>query len=248
MLAFVGCAHAHRNPQVLSMAQQINLCSPILLTEKRYFSANTMAIALAVFLVLGAVLCGAWVWSLNRATNELLGTMDAQVRETESLRTALARSKANSGPVDAALTKQLQEREAAVQERQLLLAALQEGLMQPGAAHSDRLQLIARTVPPQVWVTGLVATGARLEINGYTLEAAALNDWVARLATSPLMQGLRLSDVSVENANTATPPGAAPATTPAASAGGRPLWAFRLVNSQPPPAPPPAPNSTGARP
>ncbi len=212
------------------MAQQINLCSPILLTEKRYFSAHTMAIALGVFLVLGTVLCAAWVWNLQSATQEFRATMDVQAREVASLQAALARSKANAAPVDAALGRQLQERQALLHQREAILAALQDGLLQPGSAHSDRLQLIARTIPAQVWVTALAATSTRMEISGFTQEPAALNGWVARLATSPLMQGLVLSDVTVENTSSKSP---ATPVVAAAAPSARAVWAFHLVNTQP---------------
>ncbi len=38
------------------MAQQINLCSPILQTQKRYFAAQAMLVSLAAVLLLGAAL------------------------------------------------------------------------------------------------------------------------------------------------------------------------------------------------
>jgi len=214
------------------MAQQINLCSPILLTQKRYFSANTMAVALLLFLALGSALCGTWVWNLDRATRGLRETMDAQRNELAALKAAIVRNKESAAPVDAALTRQLQERRAAVQEREQLRAALLEGLVRPGEAHSDRLQLIARTIPSQVWITAVTATARRFEISGYTLEPAALNDWVARLASSPLMQGLVLSDVSVEN-TIATPTKVSGAAVSSGTAVARPAWSFHLVNSQP---------------
>ena len=71
------------------MAQQINLCTPILLKPKRYFSAQTMAITLGVFVVLGGALCGVWVWNLQQATTAFQQSMAAQERELEGLKTAL---------------------------------------------------------------------------------------------------------------------------------------------------------------
>lgn len=210
------------------MAQQINLCSPILLTQKRYFSANTMAIALGVFLVLGAVLAGAWVWNLRQASAGFEATMRAQEQEIQSLQAAIARNKARAAPVDAALLQQLQMRQGTVQAREKLLAALQEGLMVPGEAHSDRLQLLARTIPPQVWITAVQADPRLFDIRGYTLEPAALNAWVDRLAASPLLRGLRLSDVQVDHSSKAPE-----------ALGTRAVWSFHLVNTQsasPPPA------------
>jgi len=74
------------------MPQQINLCTPILLTQKRYFSAHTMAIALAVFLVLGGALCGTWVWNLDRGTEAFNQSISAQARDVESLKAAIQQS------------------------------------------------------------------------------------------------------------------------------------------------------------
>ena len=72
------------------MPQQINLCTPILLTQKRYFSARTMLQAVAVFVVLGGVLCTSWVTSLNSASVGFKVTLDAQAPEMASLQAAVA--------------------------------------------------------------------------------------------------------------------------------------------------------------
>ena len=66
------------------MPQQINLFTPILLTQKRYFSARTMVQALAVFVILGGGLCAYWVWSLNAASEGFGKTLATQSRELES--------------------------------------------------------------------------------------------------------------------------------------------------------------------
>ncbi len=211
------------------MAQQINLCSPILLTQKRYFSANTMAVALGLFVAFGGVLAGAWVWNLKQASDGFASTMQGQSREIETLQAAIARSKANASPAGQDLLRQLQEKKALAQDRQKLLAALREGLIAPGAGHSDRLQLLARTIPAQVWITAVNASTRQFEISGYTLEPAALNAWVARLGQSPLLQGLALSEVRVESATSAP---AKPASDAAAT---RQVWSYRLVSTQPVP-------------
>ena len=220
------------------MSQQINLCSPILLTQKRYFSANTMAISLALFIGLGGVMTGAWVWNQGRATTGYKTNIQSRSREIENLQAAIQRGKDNAGPVDPALLKQLQDRKTAIQDREKLIETLKEGLMTPGMGHSDRLALLARTIPAPVWITAVSATSTKFEISGYTLEPAALNAWVDRLSASALMQGLVLSDVHVENATQVpvadtgklgSPP---PAVIPVVPAG-RPVWSFHLVNSQP---------------
>lgn len=207
------------------MAQQINLCAPILLTQKKYFSAQTMLASLGVFVVLGGLLVGAWVWNLRGAEVQYQATMEAQARDVTNLQEALARSKAASQPVDAALGQQLSAGQLLLAQRRALLAALQEGVLVPGGAYSDRLRFLAATVPAPVWVTGVVLSADKFQVAGYALEPAALNDWVARMATHPLLQGLQLSDVQVKSVVAATP-----------SVSGRPVWSFELVNTRPLPS------------
>lgn len=217
------------------MAQQINLCTPILLTQKRYFSAHTMAIALGVFLLLGGGLCGVWVWNLAQGVAVFNQTSTAQAREVDTLKAAIQQSKAAAAPVDPALQAQLQARRNALAQREALREALKEGLFRPGWGHSDRLTWVARSIPAPVWITDIKMDSNRFEVTGFTLEPSALNEWVDQLAISPLMQGLKLSTVKVENASVAAR-AAVVATAPASSASGapaRPVWSFHLLSVEP---------------
>ena len=217
------------------MPQQINLSTPILLTQKRYFSAHTMAIALGGFLVLSGGLCGAWVWNLGQASESLKQSTADRTREAESLQAAIQRSRANAAPVDPALLAQLEERRTAITRRLSLQDALKEGMFRPGWGHSDRLTWVARSIPAPVWITEVRMDGARFEVTGFTLEPAALNEWVDKLSVSPLMQGLKLATVKVENATAAL--AAAPinaasaASSPAAPP--RAVWSFNLTSIEP---------------
>jgi len=222
------------------MAQQINLCTPILLTQKRYFSAHTMAVALGVFAVLGVLLFGVWVWNLDQGREAFAQTGVGQARELENLKAALERSRASAAPVDPALVAQLQAQRNNLAQREKLREALKEGMFRPGWGHSDRLTWVARSIPAPVWVTEVKMDGSRFEVSGFTLEPSALNDWVDQLAVSPLMQGLRLSTVKVENAQEAT---ATTARAPASSASTpavapRAMWSFNLISVEPVPASP----------
>lgn len=230
------------------MPQQINLCTPILLTQKRYFSAQTLLQALAIFVVMGGALCAYWVWSLNAASEGFKKTLAAQAHELESLQKAIAQGKAGAAPVvDANLTKDSQSRRSELTQREKLLQELQRGWVKPGLGHAAQLQLLAQTIPAPVWVTAVKADDTQFEVSGFTLETAALSDWVARLAASPLLEGQKLATVKVENATAippkavvgsavAAPPGAASAPSGAASAppaAPRAMWAFHLVSTIP---------------
>ena len=221
------------------MPQQINLCTPLLLAPKRYFSAQTMAAALAVFVVLGGALCAAWVWNLNRSAADMAQLRAGQATELASLQAALLANAAGSAPLSPDLQAQVQNLRSQVQAQEKVLLALQQGRMVPGAAHSDRLALVSRSIPGPVWLTGVDADATRFEVAGYTLEPAALNEWVNRLAFSPLMQGLRLATVKVQSARLAK------ATAEATAApGGREAWSFTLVSAQPPAPATPAAGGT----
>ena len=221
------------------MAQQINLCTPILLKPKHYFSAQTMVQTVGVFVVLGWVLCGAWVWNLKRATDELGLLMAAQTKEIDSLQSAIQRSRAAAAPVDAALVAQLQSDRAAVHAREQLRDALLQGVLVPGWGHSDRLQWVARSIPSPVWVTAVAMDEGRFEVSGFTLAPAALNEWVAKLGSNPLMRSMKLATVKVESAvashvqvpatATAAATAAVATNTPAGSS--RPVWSFTLLSA-----------------
>lgn len=232
------------------MPQQINLCTPIFLTQKRYFSANTMAQAMGVFLLLGGSLSAYWTWSLKQVVAGYQQSVATNQREVDRLQAAITVSKAITAPADAALVQELQQRRDELQHREQLLEELRRGLTREGWGHSARLQLVAQSIPPQAWVTEIKAEEARFELSGFTLEPAALNVWMARLAASPLLQGQQLATVKVERAvtelrNAAGAPAGAPGAVTAARAAGPAVWSFTLVSAV---AVPPAASASGARP
>jgi hypothetical protein len=196
-----------------------------------------MVQALAVFVVLGGGLCAFWVWSLNAASEGFRTTLATQSRELESLQVAIAQGKAGAAPIEASLALDIQRRRAELLQRQALLDALQRGLFRPGWGHAARLQLVAQSIPSQVWVTEVKADESQLSVSGFTLEPSALNDWVLKLGLSPLLQGQKLSTVKVENASVdtiRTVSGVAVSVQPVASSPvvstPRLMWSFNLVS------------------
>ena len=215
------------------MPQQINLSTPVLLAQKRYFSAQAMLQTLALFVVLGGALLAYGVWSLRSATKGFNATLDAQAPELARLRAALAAEAASPGTGEKELNQELQVARGLLAERAATLDELRRGLMVPGFGHSARLQLVAQSIPAKVWVTEVQADASQLEVRGFTEEPAALNDWVAKLAQSPLLAGQKLTRVKVESAP--GPPNASLARTEPATvnsvAAARQLWSFYLVSA-----------------
>ena len=168
------------------MPQQVNLCLPILRKQEKRFAAQSLAQALAVVLLVGGGLAAAWIWSLNAAAASLQVTLASQSKELENLRATLERTNASAGPLESPLAQELRQRKLELQQRQSVLEALSQGVFAPEQGHSARLRLVAQTIPSVAWLTQIKADDQLLELSGYTLEPAALNDWVSKLSTSPL--------------------------------------------------------------
>lgn len=210
------------------MPQQINLSTPILLAQKRYLSAQTLVQTLAIFLLVGAALTSYWVTSLNTASEALKITLATRDTELQSLQAAIRQGTQASAPATANLTRELQARQAELRAREQLMQALQRGLFEPGLGHSARLQMLAQTIPESVWLTAVTADERQLDLSGGTLDPAALNDWISRLAKSPLLDGQQLSTVKLDSAVGA-----------AQTADLAPRWTFNLVSALAAPGPTP---------
>lgn len=213
------------------MPQQINLCTPILLPQKQPFAANTMVMALAAFLVLGGGLCAYWVLSLNSSSQSLQTNLNSLDKDRESLVTAMKSQQANTGAKAGDLNQDVELLQAQLVQRERLLTEMRRGLLLEGQGHAARLRLVAETIPSQVWVTELVADENQMEVRGYTLVPSALNDWVARLAVNPVLEGQTLSAIKVERVNTPAPT----TDTPGVSASGgnaMPAWSFTLISAR----------------
>lgn len=199
------------------MPQQINLSTPVLLAQKRYFSARAMLLALSAFGVLGGALTAYGVWNLRVASHVMRTALATQEPELLRLRAEVAQAKAVDPTGESQLVQQLQAARLMLAERTKALAESRQGMLVAGRGHSARLLAVAQSIPPQAWITGVSGDANQMEVSGFTLEPAVLNDWVAKLAQSPVLAGQQLARVRVERAQP--------------SPGGNGLWSFTLVSS-----------------
>lgn len=202
------------------MAQQINLYSPILLAPRQRFAARTMARALGVLALGLALLSAAVTWQQRQVDLEQDRLAASQASERQQLTIALAQQQARtlSGP---ALEQELRQVQAAIGQREAQWQTLQAGRLPPGQQHSDLLDLLARTVPAQAWVTRLQAGPDVVSLSGSTTDPLAVRQWTEALARTPVLSGLQLASVTVERSGG----GAEPAT------GTPPTWNFRIVSA-----------------
>lgn len=212
------------------MAQQINLHTPILLKERRYFSAQAMAVALGAFLIglvaLGAVLAR----QADAVQAELERSRVAMQADRARLAAALGPAAAASGvDAEAALKQELARLQADTAAAAARREALNAGLVQDGRSHSALLRLVARTLPASAWLQDIRLDGQAVALQGRTLEPAALHTWIRHLEAEPLLAQRPLAALKLQQAD-----GPAPGAGPAASAppGPPPTWQFTLVNGQ----------------
>jgi Tfp pilus assembly protein PilN len=181
------------------MPQQINLFSPILLTQPRHFSARTLVQALALVALGTTALC-AWTTTQNAALGRELQAISQQHdTERQALQRAIA---ANPGAAasTASLEQSLQSLQRRLGEHEQTRAELMRGRIVDGRSHSARLRLVARTVPASAWLDEIAMHGESLSLSGRTLDPSALKPWIAALADEPLLAGQSLTALKVEQA------------------------------------------------
>jgi Tfp pilus assembly protein PilN len=186
---------------------------------------------LVASLVLLVLVAGFWLWNLDASAKTYSQTLDLQAREIKNLQAAIERGRAAASPVDPALLRELQDQQALVLQREKTLLQVSQGIYQAGAGHSDRLQLLARSIPADTWITSVKADSAAFAVTGFTLDTGSLNDWVARLGQHPLLRNLKLDTVAVS----LVPDAVGAAAKPIASASApvlpaRPMWSFSIVS------------------
>lgn len=178
------------------MAQQINLYTPTLLAPLRYFSAHTMLAALAV-MAAGLLTMGLWLSAQSRqARADRQDTLARQAQERRQLTEARHRHRQQTDP--AALEHELAEAQRQLAQLRLRVQGLERGQLPAGQSHGPLLQLLARTTPPQSWITELRAGPQRVQLIGATLEPAELAGWIRGLQEHPALDGHRFDDVRVE--------------------------------------------------
>jgi MSHA biogenesis protein MshI len=203
--------------------QEINLFIQIKVAQKRYFLAPAMLKSLSFLLLLGGFWSSDWLSSMETEFDLVKQSMAMQSSEIVSVQGAIELRK----KYDKARSELVQELEASrrelLQEEQAVLQRHQ-GLLRPGWGHAARLRLVAQSIPAQVWVTAMSANQGKFNIEGFTLEPAALSQWAAALSASPLLQGQKLSNVNLDD------------TGKAKFKTLRPVWSFNLVSAIPKPS------------
>ena len=177
------------------MSQQINLFSPIFLTQKKHFSAHTMVQALAL-IGFGALAFFAYAyWQTAGMTKQAANT----TRRLAMEQARLEKVKANYAPRG---KSQLLQQEMARLETQMtaradVLELLKGGEFGRTAGFSEYLRAFARQTVDGLWLTGFSIKGNDMEISGRAQQPELVPTYLQRLQREPTMQGKAFANLEM---------------------------------------------------
>lgn len=198
------------------MPQQINIITPILLTKKRYLSVSTLFQISVLLMLCGGGLYSYLIWKIDAETNELKKTSLLKLRELETIQASIKQNGLKGTATGTALA-QLQNQRAELLRIEKIIGTLQQGATRLEYGHAARLELLAQTIPADVWITQLSDRERRLEIIGLTLEPASVETWIRKLVKNPIFKSQTLQAVKVDSVADGL------GTT------SRPMWSFNFT-------------------
>jgi hypothetical protein len=180
------------------MRQQINLYQPIFRQERRLFSAKMVGIALgAVALTLISI----WLYGNSKVAGleSEVARMRTQFDEQQRIANAagqLRSSRANPTQLQAhiaELSKELADRSHALQ-------LLRSGAAGQTTGFSARLTALARQHVDGLWIDRLVfaGTSGSMSMEGRTLSAPLVPQYLKRLASESALQGTRFEEFHIQ--------------------------------------------------
>lgn len=171
------------------MSQQINLFNPIFLKQKKYFSAVTMAQALALVLAGSLVLAGYSSYRVKLLAQEAATTAS----QLSAVQTRLETAKTHLAPREKskALEEEIQKSESQLRSLRRVFETLEKGDFGDTKGYSEYMKAFARQITPGVWLTGFGIEGAGKEIalSGRALQPGLVPVYISRLKQEAVMHG-----------------------------------------------------------
>ena len=180
------------------MSQQINLFNPIFLQRKKYFSANNMALALALVLLGALAVAGYASMQVAQLTEDSRNTA-AQVALAQA---ELAKVSAEYGvrPRSAALQAEVQNAESELRSLQQISDILKTGDFGDTRGYAEYLRAFARQSIDGLWLTGLSIQGAGNEIalHGRAMRPELVPVYIGRLKNEAILKGKSFAALEME--------------------------------------------------
>jgi len=177
------------------VSQQINLYNPLLLKQKKIFSAKTMAQAMGL-IALGLI--AVYGYAYYQVAQLQTDASDASKRHA-AVEARLTRISQQFGPrqKSADLEVSIKHAEAELQALAEVQAALKQGGLVSASGFSPYLKALARQVVEGLWLTGFSATGSEMAITGRTLKPGLVPDYIHRLSSEQIMQGRKFATLEM---------------------------------------------------
>lgn len=177
------------------MSQQINLYNPILLQQKKIFSARAMAQALVV-LVLGIL---AFYGYARYQVTSLQSASNFSDKRLENAQARFGRLSQQFSPQvkSAALDQQISQVETDIKTlTQTQVALKQSGALESGG-FSPYFQAMARQIVDGLWLTGITVASSDMRISGRALKPELVPIYIRRLGAEPAMHGRQFSTLEM---------------------------------------------------
>lgn len=180
------------------MSQQINLFNPVFLKQKRYFSALTMAQAIAL-VAAGCVALYGYARYQTVALDELSARTNRQAEERSGQLVKLSNEFSNQGH-SKLLEEEVGRAEALLKRRQQLLEDMLRGSADT-AGFTRYLEALARQTMQGVWLTGVTigGKGGSVVISGRGLEGDLVPAYIRLLKRETPFAGQSVSDLRVSS-------------------------------------------------
>ncbi len=171
------------------MIQQVNLYTSELRPQQQRLSAPR---ALGVVIALIVVIAGYGAW-LNQEQHQLaqqVNGLEKQNARLDEAVTSLAGAVERRQP-DPELEAALERISETLARRQRLLERVEGLVVSPGSGFSPQMAALARQIPENVWLTGIVleAQPQRIQIEGRTRASEKVPLYLEQLGRAPAFTG-----------------------------------------------------------
>ena len=179
------------------MSQQINLYNPLLEPRREWMSFNVAATMVLATLALVALGSSAASWRYNTLVKQEQTSSQRLANAKEEM-TRLA-NQLSTRQTDPQLLAELDRAKAELKSRDEMVAVLQGGVMGNTAGYSEYLRAFARQSIEGLWLTGFSITGAghHVVIEGRTLRADLVPDYLQRLNRERILQGSTFAEMQM---------------------------------------------------
>lgn len=201
------------------MSAQINLYHPRYLKQRDPFGLGpVLAATLGVYLLLAVI--AAWAWHDVSQREALTAAVEAQLKAAKAQVAAETQAATTIKP-SAQLLAEVENVEALLRRREGILRLLEGGAIGTTAGFAEYFRALARQAPEGLWLTGFsVAAGGDIRIEGSTLQAAAVPDYIGRLGREKAFQGKSFAALTMQRPTAVDAPAVATPAAPAAGGSG----------------------------